>query len=104
MQIKNRLLFLFLFLAPLCAGQSNVQPEWAAFSTPLKWESPPRELHANTKSTAAGYCCGEVFRQELQRNEATEVGVLSLVDHTHPAAADSLKDAVVGDGLTNHAP
>jgi len=52
-QIKNRLLFLSLFLAPLCTGQSNVQPEWAVFSSPLKWESPPRELHANTKSTAA---------------------------------------------------
>lgn len=51
--MKNGLWFLFLFLAPLCSAQSNIEPQWAAFSSPLKWESPPPELHANTKSARA---------------------------------------------------
>ena len=42
-----------------------------------------------------------IFGQELQRDEATKLGVLSLIDDTHPAAAQFLDDAVVGDGLPN---
>ena len=41
------------------------------------------------------------FRQEFQRDEATKLGVLSLVNHTHAATAQLLDDAVVGDGLTD---
>jgi hypothetical protein len=31
-----------------------------------------------------------------------ETGVLGLVDHAHPAAAELLEDVVVGDGLADH--
>jgi hypothetical protein len=37
--------------------------------------------------------------QELQGDRATKLGVLSLVDHAHPAAAQLLDDAVMRDGL-----
>ena len=46
---------------------------------------------------------GDVLRKELQRDEATEFRVLGLVDHTHPTTAEFLDDAVVRDGLANHA-
>ena len=42
---------------------------------------------------------GEFFRQEFQGNEATETGVLGLVDDAHAAAAQLFDDAVVRDGL-----
>ena len=44
----------------------------------------------------------KIIGQELQSDEATKLGVLGLVDHTHPAAAQLLDDAVVRDGLTDH--
>jgi hypothetical protein len=50
---KNRLLFVPLLLASLCTAQSNIKPEWAVFPSSLKWESPPPELHSNTKSAPA---------------------------------------------------
>ena len=43
-----------------------------------------------------------VLGQELQRDKAAEFGVLSLVHHTHPAAAKFLNDVVVRDGLADH--
>ena len=45
---------------------------------------------------------GEFFGQELQCDEAVKRGVLSLVDHTHPAAAELLDDVVVRDKLVDH--
>src|ERR1019366_1590251 len=45
---------------------------------------------------------GHIVRQELQGDEAAQFGVLSLVDHTHPAAAEPFNDAVVRDGLADH--
>ena len=42
---------------------------------------------------------GKMFRQELQGDEAAELGVLSLVNHTHAAATKPLQDAVVRHGL-----
>src|SRR5437899_2929020 len=44
-----------------------------------------------------------ILRQELQRDKAMQAGVLRLVDHTHPAAAQLLDDAVMRDGLADHA-
>src|ERR1700693_1280616 len=44
----------------------------------------------------------DVLGQELQRDKATELGVFSLVDHTHSAAAELLNDAIVRDGLADH--
>ena len=45
---------------------------------------------------------GYVVGQELESDKATEFDVLSLVDHTHAAAAELLDDAVVRDGLADH--
>src|SRR5206468_7421070 len=46
---------------------------------------------------------GDFIRQKFQRRKATEHGVLGLVDHPHPAAAQLLDNAVMRDGLPNHA-
>ena len=43
----------------------------------------------------------QIVRQELERDEATEPGVLRFVDHAHAAAAELLDDAVVGEGLAD---
>src|SRR5208283_4497713 len=40
-------------------------------------------------------------RQELQRDEATEFDVLSLVDDTHSPTAELFDDSVVRDRLTH---
>ena len=40
--------------------------------------------------------------QELQGDEAMQPRVLSLVNHTHPAAAEFFNDAVVRDGRADH--
>src|ERR1700677_3519922 len=45
---------------------------------------------------------GDSFRQEFQCNETMKARVLSLVDHTHPAAAQLLDNAVMRDGLADH--
>src|SRR5208282_5240136 len=45
---------------------------------------------------------GKVVWQEFQGDEAMQLYVLSLVDNTHPAAAQLLDNAVVRDGLTDH--
>jgi len=44
----------------------------------------------------------EVFRQEFQSDEAPKLGILSLVDDTHPAATQLLDDAIMRDTLTDH--
>ena len=41
----------------------------------------------------------QIFREKFQRDEASEPGVLGLVDDTHAAAAEFLDDPVVRDGL-----
>ena len=45
---------------------------------------------------------GDILRQKLERDEAAELGVFGLVDHTHPAAAQLLGNAVMRDGLADH--
>ena len=45
---------------------------------------------------------GYVVGQELESDKATELHILSLVDHAHPAATEFLDDAVVRDGLADH--
>jgi hypothetical protein len=52
-QKKSKLLFIPLLFASVCTAQSNIKPEWAVFSSSLKWGSPPPELHSNTKSAPA---------------------------------------------------
>ena len=42
------------------------------------------------------------FGKELERDEAAELGVFGLVDHTHAAATEFLDDAVVRNSLADH--
>jgi len=44
---------------------------------------------------------GEMLGQELQGNKARELGVLGLVNHAHPTAAQPLQDEVVRDGVAH---
>ena len=41
--------------------------------------------------------------QEFQRDKAMKLHILGFVDNTHPPAAQFLDDAVVRDGLADHA-
>src|SRR4029077_2044761 len=45
---------------------------------------------------------GHIFGEKLQRNEAPKLGVLSLIDDAHAAAAEFLANAVVRNGLADH--
>src|SRR5437660_12581418 len=42
------------------------------------------------------------LRQEFQGNKTLELCVLSLVDNTHPAAAEFLDNAIMRNGLSDH--
>jgi hypothetical protein len=42
-------------------------------------------------------------RQKLQSYKATQPSVFGLINDTHPAAAELLDDAVMGNGLADHA-
>jgi hypothetical protein len=44
----------------------------------------------------------EFFRQELEGNKPTELGVLGLIDDTHAPATELLDDAIVTDYAANH--
>ena len=44
----------------------------------------------------------QILRQEFQRHSAAEFRVLSLVDHTHPAAAQLAEDSVMRNCFTGH--
>ena len=46
---------------------------------------------------------GDLLGQELEGDEAMQRRVLGLVDDAHPAAPELLDDAVVRDGLADHA-
>ena len=45
---------------------------------------------------------GDLVRKELERDKATELHILGLVDHTHPSATQLLDDAVMRNGLADH--
>ena len=45
---------------------------------------------------------GYVVGQELESHKATELHILSFIDHTHTTAAHLLDDAIVGYGLADH--
>src|SRR5271157_267702 len=45
---------------------------------------------------------GHFLRQELEGDEAVELGVFGLIDHTHSAAAEFLHDAVVRNRCSDH--
>jgi hypothetical protein len=46
---------------------------------------------------------GKVSGEKLECHESPKFGVLGLVHYTHPAAAQLLDDAVMRDGLADHA-
>src|SRR5208337_5282401 len=43
----------------------------------------------------------DICRKELECDQAAKANVLSLIHHSHSAAADFLEDAIVRDGLTD---
>jgi hypothetical protein len=45
----------------------------------------------------------KLWRQKLQRHLAPEVKVLRLIHYPHPATAQLAGNAVMRDGLSNHA-
>ena len=45
---------------------------------------------------------GKMFRQKLQGDEPTKLGVLGLINHTHPASTQLLEDAVMRNGPAQH--
>src|SRR4029077_7722483 len=46
---------------------------------------------------------GYLIGQKLQSHKAMQPRILGFVDHTHPTTAELLNDAVVRDGLADHA-
>jgi hypothetical protein len=44
----------------------------------------------------------QLFWKKLQSDETAQCSVLSLEDHTHPAPAQLLDNAVMGNGLADH--
>jgi hypothetical protein len=60
---------------------------------------------SSTKKRSPVKGCGGLRRsrgKKLQGNEALEARVFRLIDHSHPAAPESLEDAVVRNGLADH--
>jgi hypothetical protein len=45
---------------------------------------------------------GTMFGQELQGGEPAELDVLGFINHTHPAAAQLVEDAVMRNGSAYH--
>src|SRR5579872_1995071 len=54
------------------------------------------------KATECLQVFGYVVGQELESDEAAELHVLGLIDHTHPAPAKFLQDTVMRDGPADH--
>src|SRR5256886_9500542 len=44
----------------------------------------------------------KMIGKEFEGHETPQLGILSLINHTHPAATELLQNAVVRDGLTDH--
>ena len=63
------------------------------------WDSLGLRFAAETRQRLR--VAGEVFGQEFESDEAMQPRVLSLVHHTHPATAQLLDDAVMGDALAD---
>jgi hypothetical protein len=55
------------------------------------------------ESFARGSIIFQFLRQKLQRNMPAELEIFRFVYHTHTAATEFLHDALVGDGLADHA-
>jgi hypothetical protein len=55
------------------------------------------------KTSERLWVSGNLLRQKLESDKAVQPHVLGLVHDTHPAATQLLDDAVVRDGLADHA-
>src|SRR6266566_3718519 len=62
-----------------------------------------RSLCFSLESGESMRITGYILRQKLERDETVETSVLRFVNHSHPAAAELLDDAVMRDGLADHA-
>ena len=69
----------------------------------LGWFSAEAALASCTKRALALGVGDLLRRQHLDGDEAVQVRVAGLVDHTHPALAELLEDLVVRDGASDHA-
>ena len=61
---------------------------------------------SSTSLASKAFQCLRVLREDLraeisERNEAAKFGVLSLVDHAHPAATELFQDTVMRDSLAD---
>ena len=61
-----------------------------------------RSLRFTLKAGERLWVSGNFIGKELESDEAMQSRVLSLIDHTHPAAPELLDDAVVRDCLADH--
>ena len=68
----------------------------------LGWLSAEAARASRRKRSERLWVFSYVVRQEFQSDEATEFGVLRLVNDTHPTAAELFHDAIVGDRLADH--
>jgi hypothetical protein len=60
-----------------------------------------RSLRFALESGQSLHILFDLVRQELQGDKAVQLYVLGLVNHTHPATAEFLDDAVMRDGLAD---
>ena len=68
----------------------------------LGWCKAEAERASRRKPLKLGIV-NHIVRQEFQGDEAVEFGVFGFVHHTHAAPAELLNDAIVRDGLADHA-
>src|SRR5215470_2128371 len=61
-----------------------------------------RSLGLSLKTCQCLRVCSYVIGQELEGDESTELDILRLVHHAHPASTELLDNAVVRDGLADH--
>ena len=61
-----------------------------------------RRLRLTLKTLENVFVRDKVSRQKLQSHRALELGVVRLIDDTHPALTEFVGDLVVRDGSTDH--
>jgi hypothetical protein len=61
-------------------------------------------LSFSLESRQALSASGKIVGEKFQSNESVEASVLSLINHTHPAAAKLFDNAIMRDGLAYHGP
>jgi len=59
-------------------------------------------LGLTLKAAKGLWIFGNIIGQKLKSNEPAKLYVFSLINHTHPAAAQLLHNAVMRNGLADH--